>query len=159
SVASALKPVVAVAKEARLHENAYERNDSEWNSRGGGCTKVIRGRKLSKTQHRQYRIAQKARNAQLAHRKEKHEHKGKRDSWSAEWERDSTKNSRPARYETSRLLETAIDIGRRRKRQKHGNGKEDRRKHKHAAAESEQQVGRALSDARHDASPTERDEI
>src|SRR5712691_2741875 len=159
SLASALKPVVAVAEEDGLHENSYERNHSEWNSSGGCSTKVIRSGKLSKTQHRQYRVAQKARNAQLAHRKEKHKHEGKHDSRSAEWKCDSTKNSRPSRYETSRLLEAAIDVGRRRKRQEQDDGKENRRKHEDAAAESEQPVGRACTDACHDASPTECNEI
>src|SRR6266404_6603279 len=137
SLASASKPVVAVAEEGGLHENSYERDDSEWNSRCGSSPEIIRGRKLSKTEHRQYRVAQKARNAQLAHRKEKHEHEGKHDPRSAQWQRDSPKNSRPSRYKTSRLLQAAIDIGRRRKRQEQDDGKEDRRKHKDAAAESE----------------------
>src|SRR5205814_8850948 len=112
SLASALKPVVAVAEEDGLHENSYERNDSEWNSRCGSSTKVIRGRKLSKTQHWQYRVAQKARNAQLAHRKEKHEHEGKRHPRSAEWQCYSAKNSRTSRYEPSPLPETAFATGR-----------------------------------------------
>src|SRR5439155_17931880 len=113
----------------------------------------------SKTQHRQYRVAQKARDAQLAHRKEKHENKGKHDPRSAEWQCNSSKHSRPSRYETSRHLQTAIDIGRRRKRQEQGDGKEDRRKHEDAAAESKQPVERACTDACDDASPTERNEI
>src|SRR5207247_8989479 len=109
----------------------------ECSRRCRSSAEVIRHGKLSKTQHRQNPVAQKARNAQLAHRKEKHEDEGKHDPRSAEWQCNSPKNSRPSRYETSRLLQKAIDIGRRRKRQEQGDGKEDRRKHEDAAAESE----------------------
>src|SRR6266404_6552308 len=125
SLACASKCVVAVAEEGGFHENSDERYGSEWHRRCRRRAEIIRSGKLREAQHWQGGVTQKTWNAQLAHRKQKNEDERKHDPRSAEWQCDSPKNSRPSRYETSCLLETAIDIGRRRKRQEHGNGKED----------------------------------
>src|SRR5438876_10287383 len=73
SSAGALKPVVAIANECGLQENSGEGNDGEWDRRCRSRAEVIRRRELCEAQHWQGRVAQKARNAQLAHTEQKYE--------------------------------------------------------------------------------------
>ena len=76
-----------------------------------GRAEVIRSGELREAQQGQGRVAQKARNAELARGKQKHEDHRKHNPGKREGQSDSPQNSWPSGHETGRLLETAIDIG------------------------------------------------